>query len=139
LWEEKIIDDNLLPLHLDYIGFHETKKDHFSNSFLKNVLGNRNFTWNHLPAIGTDGGIFVGVNCDLFEIVSWEIKQFSVIIVIKTKSMILCVKLLPDMVVLMRRKKDFILELHETRYGSTYEEKKHDQSGFRLLQKPLWL
>jgi hypothetical protein len=33
---EKIIDDNVVPLHLDYIGFQETKKESFGNSFLRN-------------------------------------------------------------------------------------------------------
>jgi hypothetical protein len=29
---QKFIDDNLVPLQLDYIGFQETKKEQFSNS-----------------------------------------------------------------------------------------------------------
>ena len=40
---KKYIDDNIIPLNLDYIGFQETKKSSFTNSFLKNVIGNRNF------------------------------------------------------------------------------------------------
>jgi hypothetical protein len=35
------IDDNLVPLNLDYIGFQETKKEEFTNSFLKILLGNK--------------------------------------------------------------------------------------------------
>jgi hypothetical protein len=34
------IDYNLVPLNLDYIGFQETKKEEFTISFLKNLLGN---------------------------------------------------------------------------------------------------
>jgi hypothetical protein len=66
------IDDNLILLHL---GFQETKKAQFSNFFLKNLLANRNFAWNHLPAVGSAGGIMVGVNCDLFEVVGWELNN----------------------------------------------------------------
>jgi hypothetical protein len=29
------IDENLVPLNVDYIGFQETKKEEFTNSFLK--------------------------------------------------------------------------------------------------------
>jgi hypothetical protein len=64
------IDENLVPLNLDYTGFQETKKEDFTNSFLKQLLGNRNFVWNHLRAIGTAGGILVRVNADLLEILS---------------------------------------------------------------------
>jgi hypothetical protein len=70
LGRKKFIDDNLVPLQLDYIGFQETKKESFSNSFLRNLLGNRNFAWNHLPAVGSAGRILVGVNCDLFYIIA---------------------------------------------------------------------
>jgi hypothetical protein len=62
------IDENLVPLNLDYTGFQETKKEDFTNSFLKQLLGNRNFV--HLRAIDTAGGILVGVNADLLEILS---------------------------------------------------------------------
>jgi hypothetical protein len=67
---QKFIDDNLVPLHLDYIGFQKTKKEQFSNSFLKKLQGNRNFIWNHLPAVGSAGGILIGVNADLFEVIA---------------------------------------------------------------------
>jgi hypothetical protein len=102
---QKFIDDNLVPLQLDYIGFQETKKEQFSNSFLKKLLGNMNFVWNHLPAVGSAGGILVGVNGDMFEVISWEIKTFSVSVVLKNKiSEVIC--------------------RITTVYGSAYEERK---------------
>jgi hypothetical protein len=55
LGRKKFIDDKLVPLHLDFIGFQETKKQSFTNSFLKSVLGNRKFAWNHLPAVAQLG------------------------------------------------------------------------------------
>uniref|UniRef100_A0ACD5T970 Uncharacterized protein n=1 Tax=Avena sativa TaxID=4498 RepID=A0ACD5T970_AVESA len=82
---KKFIDDNLVPLNVDYIGFQETKKENFSNSFLKSLLGNRNFGWNYLPAVGTAGGILVGINCDKFDIVAWDIRVFSVSTVVRNK------------------------------------------------------
>jgi hypothetical protein len=38
---KKYIDDNILPLNLEYIGFQETKKDEFISSFLKYIMANR--------------------------------------------------------------------------------------------------
>ena len=79
---KQFIEDNIVPLHVDYIGFQETKKEKFTSSFLKNVIGNRNFSWNHLPANGSAGGILVGVNCDIFYVVAWDIRNFSVSVVV---------------------------------------------------------
>jgi hypothetical protein len=45
----------------------------------------RNFLWNFFPAKGSAGGILVGVDSDFFEIVSWDIKNFSVSCVLKNK------------------------------------------------------
>ena len=83
---QKFLEDNIFPFLVDYIGFQETKKDSFSNTFLKNLLGNRNFAWNFLPSVGTAGGILVGVNLDLFDVISWDIKYFSVSTVLRNKS-----------------------------------------------------
>jgi hypothetical protein len=62
------------------------KKESFSNSFLKKVMGTRNFVWNFLPAIGSAGGILEGVDADILEVVTWEIKNFSIRVVVKNKS-----------------------------------------------------
>jgi hypothetical protein len=104
---KRFIDYNFIPLRLDYIGFHETKKEQFTNSFLKNVSWNRNFLWNHLPAVGTTGGILAGINGDLFEIISWEVKIFSDSVVVKNKII------------------DFVYRI-TTVYDSTHEEKKQE-------------
>lgn len=103
----KCIEDTIRPLNPAYIGFQETKKEKCSNSFLKNLLGNRNFEWNWLPASGTAGGILVGVDLDIFNIISWEILKFSV-------SIVMC-----------NRSTDVISRI-TTVYGSAYEEGKHE-------------
>jgi hypothetical protein len=94
-----------VPLQLDYIGFQETKKQQFSNSYLKCVLGNRNFAWNHLPAVGSAGGILVGLNLDLFDIISWDVRSFSVSVIVRNKINDITVRI-------------------TTVYGSPYEEKR---------------
>ena len=102
---KQCIEDTTIPLLVDYIGFQETKKENFTNSFLKNVLGNRDFNWKHLPAIGTAGGILVGISNDVFEVINWEVKKFTVSTVAKIRSCGTVIRL-------------------TTVYGSPYEEGK---------------
>jgi hypothetical protein len=67
---QECINDTIIPLNPVYVGFQETKKEKFSNTFLKKVLGNKNFIWNMLPSIGSAGGILVGVDADVLEVIS---------------------------------------------------------------------
>ena len=54
---------------LDFVSFQETKKESFDDSFL--TYANKDFVWHCLPAIGTAGGILVGLNSRKFE-VAWQ-------------------------------------------------------------------
>jgi hypothetical protein len=63
------------------------------------------FSWNSLPAIGSEGGICVGVDSDLFDVISWDIRCFSVSVVLKIKASGIIFR-----VVIV--------------YGSSYEDKK---------------
>ena len=67
---QKCIEDTIIPLKVDYIGFQETKKENFSKSFLKSLLGTRDFVWNFIPAKGTARGILVGISNEIFEVLS---------------------------------------------------------------------
>jgi hypothetical protein len=99
---------------LDYIGFQETKKQQFSDIYLKCVLGNKNFAWKHLPSVGSAGGILVGINLDLFDVLAWEIKNFSVTVVARNKILGLVVRITIVYGSPYEEKKDeFISELHE--------------------------
>lgn len=60
------------------IAFQETKKESLSVAFLKSISGNKNFDWQHLPAVGTSGGILVGVDTDIFYVLSWSSHKFSI-------------------------------------------------------------
>lgn len=37
----------------------------------------RNFAWNSLPAVGSAGGILVGVDEDIYDVISWKNREFS--------------------------------------------------------------
>ena len=73
-----LIVDTIKRTHASIICFQETKKETLTDSFLKSLVGNRNFTWNYLPAIGTAGGILFGIDGDIFDVVAWQNRKFSV-------------------------------------------------------------
>ena len=58
-------------MHPSVVGFQETKKESFSDSYLKSLSVVCNFSWNHLPSQGTAGGILMGVDLDIFDVVSF--------------------------------------------------------------------
>ena len=104
---KKCIEDSIWPLKPVIVGFQETKQSSFSRNFLNTVMGNRNFDWNLLPSVGSVGGILVGVDIDQFEVLAWEIKKFSVSVVVKNRS-------------------DDLVSRVTTVYGPTYEVDKQD-------------
>ena len=104
---QQAIIDLLNKTHANILGFQETKKETISDSYLKSLVGNRIFAWNSLPAIGSAGGILVGVDIDYFDIISWDIRDFSVTVVVTLKSMGLTVRVI-------------------TVYGPSYEDRRDD-------------
>lgn len=78
--------DTLTKTNASIVAFQETKLETFSNSFLKSISCNRDFIWHHLPANGTAGGILVGVDADIFEVISWNTLKFSVSCNLKLKA-----------------------------------------------------
>jgi exonuclease III len=111
---KKCLEDTVIPFKVDYIGFQETKKEKFSKSFLKSSLGNRNFEWNFMPTVGTAGGILVGLNSDIFEVISWDIKSFSISTTARLKSSGVVIRLTTVYGSPYEEGKDvFISELHE--------------------------
>jgi exonuclease III len=74
---KKCITDTLAKSHASIIAFQETKKESFSSSYLDSISSNRNFVWNFLPAKGTAGGILVGVDSDIFDIIAWDMGKNS--------------------------------------------------------------
>lgn len=67
--------------NLDFLGFQETKKDNFHESFLKYI--HKDFSWNFLPSVGTAGGILVGFNDRKFEVMAWQLGTYSLAAMVK--------------------------------------------------------
>jgi mannosylglycoprotein endo-beta-mannosidase len=91
--------------HANIVGFQETKRELVFDNFLKSVVRNKMFVWNSIPAIGTAGGILMGVDIDVFDILSWETKEFLIFVIVKMKA------------------KDLVIRII-TVYGSSYEDRK---------------
>lgn len=53
---------------LGVVGLQETIKDTFSDRELRDLAGNREFTWKWLPAQGRSGGILMGVDQSFLEL-----------------------------------------------------------------------
>jgi hypothetical protein len=87
------------------IGFSETKKEEFTFIQLQQLDPGGKYSWNWLPAKGTAGGILVGINKDLFDVVRCDIHTFSVVVLIKNKT-------------------DNVIWRFISVYGSSYEEHK---------------
>jgi hypothetical protein len=67
-----------------------------------------------LSGILTAGGILVGVNCDVFEVISWEVKVFSISTIVKIKRSSLNIRLTTFYGSPYREENEaFISELHE--------------------------
>lgn len=63
-----LIIDYINKTHVSTLGFQETTKAKFSDSYLTFLVGNRNFEWRNLPSDGSAGGILVGIDVDIFDI-----------------------------------------------------------------------
>jgi hypothetical protein len=69
----------------DIISFSESKKEDFSVFQLKQLDPYDKFQWNWLPAKGTASGILVGISVDMFEVIRWDILDFTVSVILKDK------------------------------------------------------
>jgi exonuclease III len=87
------------------IGFQETKKEIVPDSYRKSLVANRLFAWASLPAKGSAGGILVGVDLDMFDLISHEIKEIFVSVIVRHKALDVVIRFI-----------NF--------YGSSYEEEK---------------
>jgi hypothetical protein len=83
----------------------QKKKEDISDSFLKARVHTNLLNWKYLPSIGSTGGIPMGVDIDIFGIICWDVKEFSVSVIVKLKT------------------KDVIVRVIYI-YGSSYEDKK---------------
>ena len=71
--------------HVNFLGIIKTKKKDLSSGFLKSLTSNMPFNWCHLEAKGTTGGILVGANSDMFNMMVGDILSYSVSVMLTCK------------------------------------------------------
>lgn len=74
--------DFIRDSNLDFVGFQETKKEIFHDSFFKHI--NNSFTWPFLRANGTASGILVDFNEMKFGIIAWKVGKDSVAVIVRS-------------------------------------------------------
>lgn len=52
---------------------------------LESLVNYGNFNWEHLPAVGTTGDILLGIDLDIFYIITWNVSSFCISCDIKSK------------------------------------------------------
>jgi hypothetical protein len=71
--KKECLRNMMRELHLDFIEIQETKMEKFTSVLLDELGGSKQFCWNCLPSKRTIGGILLGVNKDVFDVISWNI------------------------------------------------------------------
>lgn len=56
----------------------ETKKNKLSNGLLNSLAGNTPFSWYHLEAVGSAGGILIDANSDIFTMTVNDVLKYCV-------------------------------------------------------------
>jgi mannosylglycoprotein endo-beta-mannosidase len=79
-----ILKDILGQNKIDVVGIQETKLESFPYRFFSTLSSHIN-SWYFKPSIGSAGGILVGINDNLFDVLSVWVKEFSVSVLLKNK------------------------------------------------------
>jgi hypothetical protein len=58
-----------------FLGLSETIKSQYTPRWYKKVIGNGNFAWQSVPPIGRSGGMFLGIDSDLHEVLEDECEK----------------------------------------------------------------
>jgi hypothetical protein len=105
---------------IEFIVFQETKQEKIDPSLLKAIASRFEFNWFSLPAKKTVRGILVDFRDDLFEIISFSARNFSVSAQVRNKNdnfirkyMVVYGSAYPD------QKVEFITKLHDVMETTT--------------------
>lgn len=64
---------------IDLIGLQETMKKSYDDKFFRKVDPNKAFAWQWIPSSGRSRGILCGIKLDTFDVINFEVKDFSII------------------------------------------------------------
>ena len=98
--------------------FLKLRKMIFSFAQLQTLDNHDIYVRNWLPVVGTAGGLLVGINSDMFEVLNWSIHEFCVSCLLKTKNENFTWKLISVYgTTYDKHKLEFINELHNLLSG----------------------
>lgn len=72
----KLVKDHILQEELDIVALQETIKLDFEDWELKEMAGNKDFSWRWSPARGHLGGMILGIRNDDLEIEQVELASY---------------------------------------------------------------
>lgn len=61
---------------LDFVGLQEMIRSSFSQAELDSLAGSMPFHWEWVPTVGRSGGILLGVNKEMYEVISFSRGEF---------------------------------------------------------------
>lgn len=82
--KKKILIDVLRDNKIDIVAIQETKKDTFSNRFLRSYSSHIDL-WHWIPSIGRSGGVLFGYTSSKFDIIDVQLKIHSLTIILHDK------------------------------------------------------
>jgi exonuclease III len=74
--KRKLVKDHILQEELDIVALQETIKLDFEDWELKEMAGNKDFSWRWSPARGHSGGMILGIRNDDLEIEQVELASY---------------------------------------------------------------
>jgi exonuclease III len=74
----EFLQELITKYKVDFIGLQETKKNFFEQSWFEAVNPQKNFTWISSPPKGRSGGLLVGFNTDIFDVISQDTSEFMI-------------------------------------------------------------
>jgi hypothetical protein len=79
------VSEKVKEYNQDFIGFSETKAENVPIRWLSDISGRKNFIWHSVPAVDLSGGMVLGVNEDVYDILEFGEGEFHIRMLIQEK------------------------------------------------------
>ena len=76
--KQKFLQDLFKEEGISFIGLSETIKSDYTSQWFNKIAGNRKFTWQWIPPEGRSGGMLLGADLDLFDLIEYELGKFFI-------------------------------------------------------------
>lgn len=83
--KQRFLREMIMEAGCQFIGLIETMTQDIQPNWFRSVSGSRDFVWKQLPPTGRSGGLLLGVNSDVFEILNSELGRHYIDVLLKEK------------------------------------------------------